>query len=228
MIATTVGLVLVGFCRWMLHLGVPRETLKPGVVLATFATAVGFSLVAIANRDSVGRLIAGGPGAAPWREKLARIWPALAILYFTISFLVSAVRILLDRPNALGLVAFPILVLIAAFAVYGAALVFIDLFVARREAVARAHEQKEVEAGLRAVDLACVDRLLVVAKTCWSGPPRSSRSSSGSTCLRRLWGIDRAGRGVRYGRRHPDRDCASHRLHRLSRGAFVGGPQDRR
>ena len=191
MIATTIAIVLVGFCRWMLHLGVPRETLKPGVVLATFATAVGFSVVAVANRNSVGRLIAGGPDAAPWRQKLARVWPALAILYFAFSFLVSAVRTLLDRPNAVGLVALPILVIIAAFAIHGAALVFVDLFVARREAVARANEQVEVDAGLRAsisptsTDFSLLRMLLERAAAVIA-------FVVGFYLLAKLWGIDRA------------------------------------
>jgi moderate conductance mechanosensitive channel len=196
MIAATVGVVVLGFCRWMLHLGVPRETLKPGVVLATFVTAAGFSVVAVANRNPVGRVIAGQAGSAPWRRKLARIWPALAILYFTFAFLVSAVRTLLDRPNALGLVGFPILILIAAFAVYGVALVFVDLFVARREAVARANQLKEVDAGLResistaSSDFSLLRRLL----------ERSAAVVAfvvGFYLLAKLWGIDRyAGEAV--------------------------------
>jgi small-conductance mechanosensitive channel len=192
MIATTVAVVVLGFCRWMLHLGVPRETLKPGVVLATFATAAGFILVAIANRNSVGRVIAGQPAvAAPWRQKLAHIWPALAILYFTLAFLVSAIRILLDRPNAVGVVGFPILVLIAAFSLYGAMLVFIDLFVARREALARADELKGVDAELRtsvspaSSDFSLLRKLLEQSAAVIA-------FVVGFYLLAKLWGIDRA------------------------------------
>jgi small-conductance mechanosensitive channel len=192
MIAATVGVVVLGFCRWMLHLGVPRETLKPGVVLATFVTAAGLSVVAVANRNPVGRVIAGQAGnAAPWKRKLASIWPALAILYFTFAFLVSAVRTLLDRPNALGLVAFPILIFIAAFVVYGAALVFTDLFVARREAVARANELKEVDAGVRASISPASSDFLLLRKLL----ERSAAVIAfvvGFYLLAKLWGIDRA------------------------------------
>jgi small-conductance mechanosensitive channel len=192
MIAAAVGIALLGFCRWMLHLGVPRETLKPGFVLGTLAAAIGLSWVAVINRHSLGRVIAGREGmAAPWRQKLARIWPALAILYFALAFLVSATRTLLGRPNALGLVAFPILVVIAAFGVYAAALVFVDLFVARREAVARTNELKEVEEGVRestnsaSTDFSLLRKLL----------ERSAAVIAfvvGFYLLAKVWGIDRA------------------------------------
>jgi small-conductance mechanosensitive channel len=135
MIAVVISVVALGIVRWMLLLGVPRDVLKPIVIISMFVTALVMSIVAILHRQPIGRLIAGAPGSGvvpAWRLFLARFWPVIAIAYFLLSWVVGAGRLLLDRPGSLGLVATPILILLGGFALYGLLLLVVDLLAARR------------------------------------------------------------------------------------------------
>jgi small-conductance mechanosensitive channel len=153
MIAALVPVTLLGLCRWIMLLGVPRDVLKPALILAYLLTAIGFSATAILNRHPIARLIAGSRTdyVNGFRRNLSRIWPALAVTYFSFAFLVSAVRLLLDRPNSFGLVAMPIMVVIGGFALYGLALLFIDISLPRRAPLETGEADRAVSADDRSV-----------------------------------------------------------------------------
>ena len=134
MIAIALAIVLLGACRWMLSLGVARDALKPAVVVAMLVSALAMSIIALVHRAPIGRLIVGRPDsgiAAGWRVFLARFWPVLAVAYFLISWVVGAARVVLDQPNALGLVMTPVIIILGSFALYGILLLVVDLMAAR-------------------------------------------------------------------------------------------------
>jgi len=56
------------------------------------------------------------------------------ILYFFVAWIVTMARLLLDMPNAIGLVGRPILFILAAVALYGAYLLFIELIFTQSKA----------------------------------------------------------------------------------------------
>ena len=190
MIAAIIAIALLAFARWMLLLGVPRPALKPAVILASLVTSTAFCLVAIVNRAPVGRLIAGLPADRPipaWRRALARFWPLFAIAYFLLAWMVTTIRILIDRPSAFGLIAMPILAIIAAFALYGLALLIIDLIAARRAAVRATASEESVpvaDAGPPS------SRDLSLSKKVFEHAAAVIALAIGLYLLARLWGID--------------------------------------
>jgi small-conductance mechanosensitive channel len=137
-----IGACLLGIHRWTLLLGVSIEALKPPLVVITALMAGALIVIAVANRKPVARLIAGTAerDGSPLRRAIGRAWPVLASICFLLSAILGIFRILLDRPNAIGLVGMPILAIIISFAVYGVALVLIDSLEARRQARIRSAE----------------------------------------------------------------------------------------
>jgi small-conductance mechanosensitive channel len=107
--------------------------LSPGVHKIALIGASGLSMIilsgiAIGYRNVIARLIRGrdGPEASMWRRGVAGSWHFIAIAYFVIAWGISAVRILLDLPDATGLVGAPLQVLLGAAIAYGVLILVID------------------------------------------------------------------------------------------------------
>ncbi len=128
---TAISAFVFGLCMWMERLGLPPEPHKLALIFGAFLSALILSGIAIAYRSVIARLIRGDSedGEAEvsmWRKVLAYSWHLIAVGYFFIAWAISAFRILLDVPDATGLVAAPLQVLILGMAAYGLLLLIID------------------------------------------------------------------------------------------------------
>ncbi|KZM49330.1 mechanosensitive ion channel protein [Labrenzia sp. OB1] len=123
-----VSLATVAFCIWMERLGLSNDAHKVALIGASALSMLILLGIAIVFRKVIARLIRGREGdACPfWRKVLARIWHYTAVLYLMLAWTISAVRILLDLPDATGLVGAPIQVLLLATVAYGVLILIID------------------------------------------------------------------------------------------------------
>ncbi|MFN4011560.1 MAG: mechanosensitive ion channel family protein [Pannonibacter sp.] len=128
-----ISILLLAICLWMYKLGLDADAHKLALVgSAAFSTLV-LSAIAVLWRKDVAGAILGAEETdtvAPV-QFIARIWHVLAILYFVFAFGMSSVRILLDQPFAIGLVAAPVQSLIAALVLYALLLLVIDRLLPR-------------------------------------------------------------------------------------------------
>lgn len=123
---SAISLVAVGFCLWMERMGLDPDAHKVALIGASALSMLILSGIAIAYRRAIARLIRGDGAASVWRKGLAGAWHYVAVFYFVLAWGISAVRILLDLPDATGLVAAPLQVLLLAAIVYGLLILFID------------------------------------------------------------------------------------------------------
>lgn len=127
-IGTAFSAVVFGLCLWMERLGLPQAPHKLALIFGAFTSALILSGIAIAYRKVLARLIRGADGdeAPTWRRVLAYSWHMIAVGYFFIAWAISAFRILLDRPDATGLVSAPLQVLLIGTAAYAVLILIID------------------------------------------------------------------------------------------------------
>jgi len=125
---SSLSLAAVAYCLWLERLGLSPEAQKIALITTSALSMVILIGIAIAFRKVIARLIRGkrGDDSPLWRKVLARLWHYLAILYLIVAWSISAVRILLDLPDATGLVAAPLEVLLLAFFAYGLLILVID------------------------------------------------------------------------------------------------------
>ncbi|MEM9631039.1 MAG: mechanosensitive ion channel domain-containing protein [Pseudomonadota bacterium] len=128
LVGTGVSLVAIAFCLWMERLGLSEEAHKIALIAASALSMLILIGISIIYRKVIARLIRGEDGnAAPvWRKVLANIWHFIAIFYFLVAWGISAVRILLDLPDATGLVGAPLQVILMAAIAYGLLILLID------------------------------------------------------------------------------------------------------
>ncbi|TYC65211.1 mechanosensitive ion channel [Stappia sp. BW2] len=128
LVGTGVSLMAVAFCLWMERLGLSADIHKLALIAASALSMVILSGIAIVYRRVIARLIRGkrGMDAPIWRRALAGVWHFLAVAYFFLAWGISAVRILLDLPDAIGLVGAPLEVLLMAAVAYGVLILIID------------------------------------------------------------------------------------------------------
>ena len=129
-----ISLVAMSLCTWMLIYGLNHEAHLLLLIGSTLLTAVLLSLVCVAYRRRVAAIMLG-PGEEQEksiaRRLLAGNWHVLAVLYFMGAWAVSAARLLLGLPSALGLVFGPLLAMLAAVALYAVLLLVIEIVAAR-------------------------------------------------------------------------------------------------
>ena len=128
LVGTGVSLVAIGFCLWMERLGLSEDAHKIALIGASALSMIILSGIAIAYRKVISRLIRGEDAerAPVWRRVLAGSWHFIAVFYFIIAWGISAVRILLDLPDATGLVGAPLQVLLVAAISYALLILLID------------------------------------------------------------------------------------------------------
>ncbi|GAB2183306.1 mechanosensitive ion channel domain-containing protein [Roseibium sp. LAB1] len=149
LIGTGISLTAVAFCLWMERLGLSPDFHKLALIAASALSMVILSGIAMAYRRVIARLIRGKKGAeAPiWRRALAGVWHFIAVAYFFLAWGISTVRILLDLPNAIGLVAAPLEVLLMAAVAYGLLILLIDrVLLPRLDTVAA---QEKIAEGIK-------------------------------------------------------------------------------
>ena len=125
-LATALGGVLFGINAWFKTIELDDPTHDLFSIITTGVAVFLLSAVCLVYRRPIADAIRPpsqeGPG---WIRWLARRWYVVGLIYFTAAWLVRAVRVLLNQPNAEGLVAVPVLVFLIGLAVYGITLLII-------------------------------------------------------------------------------------------------------
>ncbi|MHB1217861.1 MAG: mechanosensitive ion channel family protein [Alphaproteobacteria bacterium] len=128
-LVSILGGVLFGINAWFKSVELDDPTHDLFSIITTGVAIVLLSAVCIAYRGSVANAILPADSeASGWKRWLARHWYVIGIAYFVVAWLARAVRVLLDRPNAEGLVAIPFLALLVGLAVYGITLLIVARF----------------------------------------------------------------------------------------------------
>lgn len=128
-----ISILLLSICLWMSKLGLAANAHKLALIGSAAFSMLALSAIAIHWRKDVASAILGSADdtASGPLQFVARIWHVLAILYFVAAFGMSALRILVDQPFAVGLVAAPMQSLIAALVLYALLLLVIDRLLPR-------------------------------------------------------------------------------------------------
>lgn len=121
------GAVLLGLNEWFKSVELDDPTHDLFSIITTGVIVFLLSSVCVAYRKAVAEAIVPDSFHAPgWARWFARRWYVIGIAYFAVAWLVRAVRVLLDQPNAEGLVAVPLLALFAGLAIYGITLLVVE------------------------------------------------------------------------------------------------------
>lgn len=150
----TAAAAMLGMCLWMEALGLDRNSHKLALIIAGVLIVAMFIGLALGYRKAITQAILG-PGVHGyfpfWRRAISKIWLPGVIVYLVSALCVAAIRLLLDLPSANGLVFGPLLVAVAALALYGVGLIVIDWYfdprTSRDEADAEQPSQAEQGEG---------------------------------------------------------------------------------
>lgn len=125
-VVNIVGGALLGINAWFKSIELDDPTHDLFSIMTTGVIVLLVSAVCIAYRKPIGDAILPPseekPGLGRW---LARRWYLIAIVYFVVAWLVRAVRVLLNQPNAEGLVGVPALAFIVGISFYGLSLLIV-------------------------------------------------------------------------------------------------------
>ena len=144
----TIAGVIVGLCSWMQELGLNEHAHKLALLAGTATLALLLIVLALTNRKAIANAFLSGatPSELPmFGRLLATNWHAIFIIYVVTALIVSSVRLLLDQPNALGLVGWPLLIACGGIGVYGLGLVMIDRYFERNGVRAAEAEPEQPE-----------------------------------------------------------------------------------
>jgi small-conductance mechanosensitive channel len=133
--------MVLGICFWMDFLGIDRNAHVLALTCSSLVASILLSGIAVRHRRDLAMMLFGyRPEFAwsVWQRLFAGIWHIPVILYFLIAWAVSAYRLLLGKPHALGLVGEPIMYIMIAVALYGAYLLMADLVFRRSRTKAQA------------------------------------------------------------------------------------------
>lgn len=127
-VGTAVSALALALCNWMDKLGLPKDAHKLALIASALLSCLILTGIAVAYRNAIGALIRGEAGeqAPLWRRVLSRSWHLIAAVYFLAAWAVSSIRILLDLPDATGLVVAPLQALLMAIIAYGLLVLLID------------------------------------------------------------------------------------------------------
>ncbi len=131
------GMLVLGLCFWIDLIGIDRDAHVLMLGGASLVVALTLSLFVVRHRHDVAQMLYGGrPEFAwsIWQRLVASLWHIPVVLYLLTAWLVTAVRLLLGKSNAIGLVGFPILFVLGAVALFGAFLLIVELFFSRSDA----------------------------------------------------------------------------------------------
>ncbi len=123
------GAGLLGLNAWFKSIELDDPTHDLFSIITTGIVILLLGAVCIVYRRAVtGAILPPGAEARAWKRWLARNWYVVGLLYFALAWLVRAVRVLLDQPNAEGLVAVPLIALFVGVAAYGVTLLVVARF----------------------------------------------------------------------------------------------------
>jgi len=127
--------VIIGINVWTSTLGIDKRSAQFLAIFFTFIAMLGEITVVVLRRADVTPIILGtGPVELKWKPRifLAKTWHVMFVVYFVASFAVTASRVALEQPNAMGLTNMPVLAIFSGVALYGVALLVIEWIFERR------------------------------------------------------------------------------------------------
>ncbi|MFT7459969.1 MAG: small-conductance mechanosensitive channel [Planctomycetota bacterium] len=126
-IVFSIGFGLSQIVSWLIILGIDKEVGVVANLLVSSIAVLLLSYVTIGFRREIAYALRGGRETVTKGVMfISNVWHVLAISYFLSAWVISAARYILDRPNAFGLVASPVLTLLGALLLYSILLVLID------------------------------------------------------------------------------------------------------
>jgi small-conductance mechanosensitive channel len=123
---------VIGWSSWLMHLGISEPAQDLLGILTSGVIGTLWCWICLANRRAIAdAIIPDRSRVARWKLRLVDSWAGIAVAYFVFAWFVRAVRLLLDRPGAEGLITAPLPLLLLSGAAYGLALIAIDRFFAK-------------------------------------------------------------------------------------------------
>jgi moderate conductance mechanosensitive channel len=129
LIFTGVLASVIGANVWAETLNLDTRSEQFLAIFFSLTAMIVAAIVAYQRRTDVAAILLGpGDLSMKWKPRIffARIWHVITILYFMVSFAVTAVRVALDQPNAMGLTNMPILAIFCGIILFGVALLVIE------------------------------------------------------------------------------------------------------
>ncbi|MGI9520862.1 MAG: mechanosensitive ion channel family protein [Hyphomicrobiaceae bacterium] len=129
------AMFVIAACYWMDGLGIDPGAHVLALSASSLIGTLVLSAVAVRYRRDVAQMLFSGKPYANlffWQKVVARFWYVPIIVYLLAAWAFTATRLLLDQPNAIGLVGFPVLFALAAVALYGAYLLLVEAIFERR------------------------------------------------------------------------------------------------
>ena len=127
--------VMISTNVWTGTLDIDKRSGQFLAIFISFVAMLAEATIVILRRADVAPIILGaGPLDLMWKPRifLARTWHVLFVLYFMASFAVTASRVALEQPNAMGLTNMPAFAIFSGLALYGVALLVIEWTFERR------------------------------------------------------------------------------------------------
>ncbi len=131
-----ISVILLGFCNWILGLGVNRDIHSFAFIIASGLVALMIAYISIRHRHDLIAIIKGqqsNPEKIKVLELLGQIALPLILIYLAAAWAVSTFRLTLSLPNGYVLVGAPILIFIVAIFVYGLSIFIVEVIYDRRE-----------------------------------------------------------------------------------------------
>ncbi|MDH3451139.1 MAG: hypothetical protein OEN20_01880, partial [Gammaproteobacteria bacterium] len=149
--------IILGMCAWMDMLELQRSAHKLSLTAGTFVSATLAIAFFLWQKRALSGMIMGPDEQAIGlgRRLFAKNAHVLVVVYFAVAWCIAAYRIVLDLPDAMGLIGGPVVLTFGAIAAYGVALLFIEWSMTRRRpslepAAGTAEEVAEAPALLEA------------------------------------------------------------------------------
>lgn len=126
--ATGIAAIAFAILNWVVLLGLPEEFAKLVRLFSAFLSCVLLIYLALRYKTPIAGLIRGQDGQeiSSFRRLLADGWHLVACGYFIVALMVTCLRLLLDMPDATGLVVAPFGALLVAVVAYGLLLLVVD------------------------------------------------------------------------------------------------------
>ncbi len=135
-IVIAIAVVLIGFCNWILGLGVSRNIHSLAFIVASGVIAIIIGYLSVRHRHDLVEIIRGDE-TRPDRARILEIIGVVALpsilIYLAAAWAVTTYRLTLNLPNGYVLVAAPILIFVVAIFVYGLSIYIVELIYERRE-----------------------------------------------------------------------------------------------
>lgn len=130
-VVTAIATILLWGCFWMDKIGLNASGHKLSLIASMLIIVLILAFLTIKERKMFSGVILGPgePETKPaWLRTFANTYHIPGLVYLAVAWIISTARIILDLPNALILVAAPVIAFIGGMAAYGFVLIAIERF----------------------------------------------------------------------------------------------------